>query len=109
MELLSRTFGLKVVDLVDPEDGDISAMTPLKNGIEVEIFPSEEVLFPTGSFSLCLRKYKEFGRYIDSMPFFSSDWNEFNVKTNKTKSLGFGYGERFWPNPSGLASGKGCK
>ena len=65
-----------MIDLEDPTDRSILEMALEKEGIEAEVFPKEDVYFPDGSFSLCLRKYKEFGRYPESMPFFTSKWNE---------------------------------
>ena len=100
--------GIKVVDLRDIKDQNILDLALVEEGMEVEIFPSEQVYFPNESFSLCVRKYKEFGRYIDSMSFFSSDWNETKNATFE-KTHGFGYGERNWPSPSGLAVGEGCE
>ena len=104
---LHLVHGIKVVDLMDIKDENMMDLALVEEGIEVEVFPTEQVYFPNESFSLCVRKYKEFGRYIDSMPFFSSDWNE-TINATFQKTHGFGYNERNWPNPTGLAVGEGC-
>ena len=100
-------LGMRVVDLIDPQDKDILEMALVDEGAEVEVFPMDDVYFPNESFSLCVRKYKEFGRYIDSMPFFHSDWNE-TINETSEKTPPFVYNERVWPYPSGLAEGDGC-
>ena len=51
-------LGMRVVDLIDPQDKDILEMALVDEGAEVEVFPMDDVYFPNESFSLCVRKYK---------------------------------------------------
>ena len=45
-------LGMKVVDLIDPQDKDILEMALVDEGAEVEVFPMDDVYFPSKSFSL---------------------------------------------------------
>ena len=78
------------------------------HGIEAEVLPVDDVYFFHTSFSICVRKYKEFGRYVESMPFFNSKWNE-TINATSDKAHEFSYYEELWPYPVGLSVGEGCK
>ena len=50
-------------------------MKPEQDGVaEVEVFPPTMLNLPASSFSVCVRKFKQYGRNPDSMPFLQSTW-----------------------------------